>query len=88
MVLKVQEVVYPILRFKEEKQTFIKIKRGNLDFLSRLVRGHFSMSTTGPGVALWAKSLSPHKWLFWAPRPLSVPFRLTGRAPPTLEYTR
>jgi hypothetical protein len=25
-------VVYPVLEFREEKQTFVKVERGNVDF--------------------------------------------------------
>ena len=31
-VLKVQEVVYLFLQFREEKQTFAKVKKANVDF--------------------------------------------------------
>ena len=38
MVLKVQEVVYPILEIKEENQTFIIVEGCNVDFFQSPVR--------------------------------------------------
>jgi hypothetical protein len=33
MVLKVHEVVYLVLEFREKKETFTKVEGGNIDFI-------------------------------------------------------
>jgi hypothetical protein len=35
MILKVHEVVYLVLEFREEKETFTKVEGGNIDFFLR-----------------------------------------------------
>jgi hypothetical protein len=40
-----REVIYPILEFKEKKQTFAKIEEGKINFFFWVFSAHFSLGS-------------------------------------------